>query len=65
MGSWFSKKKKEVEKNTILQLADSPGIQINWANFSTGLSVVAIILILLFILAICYRKNRRWNRRAR
>ena len=52
MGTWFSKKDTEVENSkAILQTADSPGIQINWAIFSPGLSPVAIIVILLFILA--------------
>ena len=62
MGSWFSKKEEEVENHVILQQADSLEIQINWAIISTGLSSVAIIIVLLLVLAICYRKNRRANR---
>ena len=67
MGSWFSKKDNHVEDEAkaIIQSADSPIIQLNWATFSTGLSSVAIILVLLLMLAICYKKNRRSNRRAR
>ena len=66
MGTWFSKQDTEVENSkAILQTADSPAIQINWAILSTGLSSVAIIIILLFILGICYKKNTRSNRRAR
>ena len=66
MGSWFSKKEAKVEDSqAIIQLADSPIIQLNWATFSTGLSSFAIILVLLLILGICYKKNRRSSRRAR
>ena len=38
MRSWFSKKEEQVENHAILQEVDSPGIQINWAIFSTGQS---------------------------
>ena len=66
MGSWFSKKENKLEDSqAIVQSADSPIIQINWATFSTGLSSFAIILVLLLMLAICYKKNKRSNRRAR
>ena len=67
MGSWISSDKSEPEvkdSQTILQSADSPIIQLNWATFSTRLSSIAIIILLLILLGICYKKNCRSNRRA-
>ena len=66
MGSWFSQEETKVEDSqAILQSADSAFLQLNWATFSTGLSSFSIILVLLLMLALCYKKNQRSNRRAR
>ena len=66
MGSWFSKSEPEIkDSQAILQSADSPIIQLNRATFSTGLSSIVIIIVLLILLGICYKKNRQSNRCAR
>ena len=66
MGGWFSKSKPAIKADkVIVQSANNAAIQLNWATFSTGIYSLAIILVLLILLAISYKKNRRSNRRAR
>ena len=64
MGGWFSSE-PEVEAKEAITHTGNAAVQFNWAIFSTGVSSLAIILVLLILLAICYRKNQRSNRRAR
>ena len=64
MGGWFSSQPEVQAKEAITQTGNA-AVQFNWAIFSTGISSLAIILVLLVLLAICYRKNQRSNRRAR
>ena len=64
MGSWFSSEPEVQAKEAITQTGNA-AVQFNWAIFSTGISSLAIILVLVILLVICYRKNQRSNRRAR
>ena len=64
MGNWFSSEPEIEAKGAITQTGNA-AIQLNWATFSTGISSLAIILVLLILLAICYKKNQCSNRRAR
>ena len=64
MGSWFSSEPEVQAKEAITQTGNA-AVQFNWAIFSTGISSLAIVIVLLVLLYICYRKNQRANRRAR
>ena len=64
MGSWFSSQPEVQAKEAITQTGNA-AVQFNWAIFSTGISSLAIIIVLFILLVICYRKNQRSNRRAR
>ena len=57
MGGWFSSE-PEVQAEKAITQTGNTAIQLNWATFSTGILSLAIILVLLILLAICYKKNR-------
>ena len=40
-------------------------MQFNWASFGSGVSSILIIFVLLVFLYICYRRNKRANKKAR